>query len=111
RRRHTSSKRDWSSDVCSSDLLVPCGGRDELQRGQREALRGLVRSTLAGDRGLPGRGRPGLPSERVLEVRAGRFHVLVESGQEEIGLRREVRVDGAFGEARFPGDPLEGRRV
>src|SRR5699024_11932582 len=22
RRRHTSSKRDWSSDVCSSDLLV-----------------------------------------------------------------------------------------
>src|SRR5207249_5639708 len=23
RRRHTRSKRDWSSDVCSSDLLVP----------------------------------------------------------------------------------------
>src|SRR5437868_5627365 len=23
RRRHTSSKRDWSSDVCSSDLVVP----------------------------------------------------------------------------------------
>src|SRR5699024_11610473 len=22
RRRHTSSKRDWSSDVCSSDLVV-----------------------------------------------------------------------------------------
>src|SRR5699024_11978051 len=22
RRRHTSSKRDWSSDVCSSDLLI-----------------------------------------------------------------------------------------
>src|SRR5207249_5304686 len=30
RRRHTRSKRDWSSDVCSSDLLLadidaPCG--------------------------------------------------------------------------------------
>src|SRR6266513_5955172 len=25
RRRHTISKRDWSSDVCSSDLLQPLG--------------------------------------------------------------------------------------
>src|SRR5699024_11991903 len=25
RRRHTSSKRDWSSDVCSSDLLSALG--------------------------------------------------------------------------------------
>src|SRR5699024_7164653 len=24
RRRHTRSKRDWSSDVCSSDLALPC---------------------------------------------------------------------------------------
>src|SRR5437868_15523644 len=24
RRRHTRSKRDWSSDVCSSDLLAKC---------------------------------------------------------------------------------------
>src|SRR5207249_6949589 len=28
RRRHTRSKRDWSSDVCSSDLKTPC--RNEL---------------------------------------------------------------------------------
>src|SRR5207249_5506191 len=28
RRRHTRSKRDWSSDVCSSDLLLGCA---ELQ--------------------------------------------------------------------------------
>src|SRR5699024_11328262 len=26
RRRHTRSKRDWSSDVCSSDLVYPAGG-------------------------------------------------------------------------------------
>src|SRR5699024_11578824 len=25
RRRHTRSKRDWSSDVCSSDLCCPAG--------------------------------------------------------------------------------------
>src|SRR5207249_7693466 len=26
RRRHTISKRDWSSDVCSSDLATTCSG-------------------------------------------------------------------------------------
>src|SRR6266513_3373404 len=34
RRRHTRSKRDWSSDVCSSDLKVDLGmavGRDNLE--------------------------------------------------------------------------------
>src|SRR5699024_11357281 len=32
RRRHTRSKRDWSSDVCSSDLtsMLDPEGRDEL---------------------------------------------------------------------------------
>src|SRR5207249_8081147 len=29
RRRHTSSKRDWSSDVCSSDLM-PARRHDQL---------------------------------------------------------------------------------
>src|SRR5699024_11624409 len=29
RRRHTSSKRDWSSDVCSSDLFVDVDDRAE----------------------------------------------------------------------------------
>src|SRR5699024_11502861 len=28
RRRHTRSKRDWSSDVCSSDLSIPGGSVD-----------------------------------------------------------------------------------
>src|SRR5699024_11220416 len=31
RRRHTRSKRDWSSDVCSSDLLVPVTPTVDLQ--------------------------------------------------------------------------------
>src|SRR5699024_12015814 len=29
RRRHTRSKRDWSSDVCSSDLVQLFGGDDD----------------------------------------------------------------------------------
>src|SRR5699024_11304508 len=29
RRRHTRSKRDWSSDVCSSDLALPIVEKDE----------------------------------------------------------------------------------
>src|SRR5699024_12635743 len=45
RRRHTSSKRDWSSDVCSSDLgsalpaqpvLVGGGGRQQHHRARAE---------------------------------------------------------------------------
>src|SRR6266704_4752837 len=33
RRRHTRSKRDWSSDVCSSDLavLVVCSGLSHIE--------------------------------------------------------------------------------
>src|SRR5437868_12741935 len=30
RRRHTRSKRDWSSDVCSSDLEIFGAGDDDL---------------------------------------------------------------------------------
>src|SRR6266513_5782104 len=44
RRRHTRSKRDWSSDVCSSDLRVPasgctCGRTFDLYEG---GIRGRV---------------------------------------------------------------------
>src|SRR5699024_11919116 len=37
RRRHTRSKRDWSSDVCSSDLSVHDAGRIDAL-GLREVL-------------------------------------------------------------------------
>src|SRR2546421_7022448 len=49
RRRHTRSDRDWSSDVCSSDLLVPearFGGdvpKAELALVQVQARAALVR--------------------------------------------------------------------
>src|SRR3989449_6377306 len=32
RRRHTRCSRDWSSDVCSSDLLIVAGGEQDLLR-------------------------------------------------------------------------------
>src|SRR5699024_959699 len=52
RRRHTRSKRDWSSDVCSSDLAVD--GIDPTDLGFKDALRGGVTSALI----KPGSGNP-----------------------------------------------------
>src|SRR5699024_12105603 len=37
RRRHTRSKRDWSSDVCSSDLVADDGAEHAVQCGLRVA--------------------------------------------------------------------------
>src|SRR6266496_5706835 len=36
RRRHTRSLRDWSSDVCSSDLLDPVQGAGKRVRDRRQ---------------------------------------------------------------------------
>src|SRR5258707_15544178 len=62
RRRHTRYWRDWSSDVCSSDL--PVRPRSRVRR--RPAARGLCRAGLAAwkrpqtpARPAPGRGRTG----------------------------------------------------
>src|SRR5699024_11852538 len=53
RRRHTRSKRDWSSDVCSSDLLGPDEGLAALAEAdgplsvaRLETLVGTKRSRL-----------------------------------------------------------------
>src|SRR5438874_11183305 len=42
RRRHTRSLRDWSSDVCSSDLLAELGCQVEAADRNAEALAGLA---------------------------------------------------------------------
>src|SRR3989442_9545137 len=47
RRRHTRCGRDWSSDVCSSDLTVEIRVRDEAMLS---AARNLVGDQIAGGR-------------------------------------------------------------
>src|SRR5699024_11325263 len=70
RRRHTSSKRDWSSDVCSSDL------RSRTAAGAATALCSTSASRSAtgcasGDAGTPRMNDTARLSERIdaLEVR------------------------------------------
>src|SRR5437868_12686127 len=53
RRRHTRSKRDWSSDVCSSDLLrcdvLAAGGDDDVLLAIRDAQEAVFdRADVAG---------------------------------------------------------------
>src|SRR5699024_11684072 len=49
RRRHTRSKRDWSSDVCSSDLgEAPVESRDR-ERRRRARGRGRIVTAVADD--------------------------------------------------------------
>src|SRR5690606_40128883 len=44
RRRHTRFSRDWSSDVCSSDLAITGeGGVGQLVEGRMQAINGLPR--------------------------------------------------------------------
>src|SRR5205809_3587983 len=42
RRRHTRCSRDWSSDVCSSDLVLQVGGIADALRSGADAARGRV---------------------------------------------------------------------
>src|SRR5699024_8246380 len=43
RRRHTRSKRDWSSDVCSSDLHLDAAGEVENFHAERALVRSRAR--------------------------------------------------------------------
>src|SRR6267378_3533076 len=67
RRRHTRSLRDWSSDVCSSDLAPSSAGRESTtlsssawQKGQRTTSR--YRRSLSG----PANGLTGLERDSVV---------------------------------------------
>src|SRR5256884_8052252 len=72
RRRHTRCSRDWSSDVCSSDLgalvhrivrQVELGGPDPLRQDQQQLFDLLRRQRQLGyRRGWPGGGPPGFPA-------------------------------------------------
>src|SRR2546430_3578999 len=95
RRRHTRFDCDWSSDVCSSDLVV-VGGAD-ADRAQRPG----------GDSGQPARGG-GRRSERLVQdSRAARG-----SGAARGSLRRsgERRV-GEEGRSRGAAVPLKKKKM
>src|SRR5450432_4609174 len=64
RRRHTRSDRDWSSDVCSSDLYH--GGREIVTNSPPSSGGVLIAHMLAVLRGVPGP----LPPGRARTLRA-----------------------------------------
>src|SRR3712207_9525192 len=70
RRRHTRYWRDWSSDVCSSDLADPLGrgGRDPGHHGGRAGL------SLAG-RGHHDHGGRAAIAQESLRLRSGERRV------------------------------------
>src|SRR5699024_12196617 len=47
RRRHTRSKRDWSSDVCSSDLFLGISGTPDLVPQSPAVVPELVWTTFS----------------------------------------------------------------
>src|SRR5207249_5568089 len=90
RRRHTRSKRDWSSDVCSSDLVAPrkdvraVHAADEL-----EEILVLERVVEAAEVVLPRRGPLG-PAVGLPEIAAGEqlVHLI---GDEVVAEATETR--------------------
>src|SRR5699024_11267513 len=85
RRRHTRSKRDWSSDVCSSDLIytfdllghrlgegVDVGPADGLGTGAAEVDQALVDPFAAGVLGGGGDGLGAHPAHTPLGGEIGR---------------------------------------
>src|SRR5437868_15372764 len=94
RRRHTRSKRDWSSDVCSSDLVarlghLVLGTREHFERGvfERAAVLDEVQQLLR---------RVRLPHA----IRAQQQHVVArEQRLLAEGDRRFVRTADALGES------------
>src|SRR5699024_11718834 len=86
RRRHTSSKRDWSSDVCSSDLHHVAA----LLAGLRVLLRVEVRRRL-GDAHKGGSLRQRQVERRHLEVILRRRLYAVRSEERRVGKEGRLR--------------------
>src|SRR5690606_41029197 len=93
RRRHTRFSRDWSSDVCSSDL-------GHLYRGlfDEVGLGGEQREELLAYRGGAGGG---------VDVGEQPF----EGRREQMGGAAEVPVEGGARDFRYAGDRFDGDRL
>src|SRR2546429_7892292 len=71
RRRHTRCSRDWSSDVCSSDLAGDLGWIRRITDHQGFAVRHppvAVRALLVAEPVEKGIGGPGVVRNTVLEI-------------------------------------------
>src|SRR5207249_7964827 len=89
RRRHTRSKRDWSSDVCSSDLDGACGGWQSRAggHGRRSGRAGIPAVVRSAD------GRPAVEVLHGADEQGG-------SGPGDVGERSEERRVGKEGRGR-----------
>src|SRR5207249_7356723 len=92
RGRHTSSKRDWSSDVCSSDL--PAGGVDEPTDRRNAVV--AARLPLLPERNL----------EASEEGAEDHLRVLRQDGIDE--WREVLLVEGRSEERRVGNDGISG---
>src|SRR5207249_3726960 len=111
RRRHTSSKRDWSSDVCSSDLipsdLVDVGRAEDLLHRDDPLGRRLLLPEEVGDEGL--HAGAGEEDARIVlqdERPAGHtgMALLLEEGDESLPYGRAVYLGPPRGRGAEPPD-------
>src|SRR5437868_15470423 len=99
RRRHTRSKRDWSSDVCSSDLAALEAHDREVER--RTRVHAQMAESVAS-----------LSSERRSRIQA------LEDGRTQVEVAREIgrascseRGEGGAGAGSVKGEEELGRGV
>src|SRR5207247_4253890 len=103
RKRHTKSSRDWSSDVCSSDLL-----NEQLERNRMHSIFSIREYHLARRGGsVQGEGDEQMATEATAERSHGklrrelRFWEAIEIGRASCRERVQVtRVDGERRERR-----------
>src|SRR2546429_5230556 len=69
RRRHTRCSRDWSSDVCSSDLLLLSHGRALILYGKRGSQEGAACLSKLPQRFRVSRPLESLPQEKGASAR------------------------------------------
>src|SRR5699024_12088127 len=82
RRRHTRSKRDWSSDVCSSDLIMEKTGKsaDEVVHVLNKQSGLLALSGFSSDlRDIEAAAEENKRAELALDVFAERIHKYIGS--------------------------------
>src|SRR5215813_12572467 len=114
RRRHTRCGRDWSSDVCSSDLVALAmlmaplkrltNVNEVMQRGlaAAESVFGLIDEQPEADRGTLdlGRARGEIEFQRVGFVYAGATHPALQDITLRVAAGETVALVGASGSGK-----------